>query len=84
MRIGELAEQAGVNPKTIRYYEAIGVLPAPDRTTAGYRRYRDVDVDRLVFVRRDELSGLLANTEPLDDEAGGYCQLIEHTQTSDG
>lgn len=52
MRIGELAERAGVNPKTIRYYESIGLLPDPDRSIAGYRIYHDDDIDRLAFIRR--------------------------------
>ena len=51
MRIGEVAESVGVNPKTIRYYEDIGLLPNPDRTPAGYRDYTAVDVERLVFVK---------------------------------
>jgi DNA-binding transcriptional MerR regulator len=52
MRIGQLAAATGVNPKTIRYYESIGLLPAPVRSTAGYRRYNDEDVERLEFIRR--------------------------------
>jgi DNA-binding transcriptional MerR regulator len=52
MRIGELAATTGVNPKTIRYYESIGLLPDPARTNAGYRRYDDADVARLEFIRR--------------------------------
>lgn len=52
MRIGELADAVGVNPKTIRYYESIGLLPDPARTGAGYRIYGSDDVDRLAFVRR--------------------------------
>lgn len=36
-RIGELAGELGLNPKTIRYYEQIGLLPTPCRTPAGYR-----------------------------------------------
>jgi hypothetical protein len=39
VRIGELASQASVNPKTIRYYENIRLLPPPGRTPAGHRRY---------------------------------------------
>jgi DNA-binding transcriptional MerR regulator len=58
MRIGELAERAGVNPKTIRYYESVGVLPEPARTDAGYRTYDPEDVDRLAFVRRAQQLGL--------------------------
>jgi DNA-binding transcriptional MerR regulator len=58
MRIGELAEQAGVNPKTVRYYEAIGLLPEPERLPSGYREYTDDDVDRLRFVRTAQRLGL--------------------------
>lgn len=51
MKIGEVAQAVGVNPKTIRYYEDIGVLPGPGRTPSGYRDYAAQDVDRLVFVK---------------------------------
>ncbi len=37
MRIGTLAERAGLSSKTIRYYEQIGILPAPRRSASGYR-----------------------------------------------
>jgi DNA-binding transcriptional MerR regulator len=50
MEIRELAELTGVPAKTIRYYESIGVLPAPERKPNRYRSYRDSDVDRLRFV----------------------------------
>ena len=40
-----------MNPKTIRYYEEIGLLPDPVRTSSGYRDYSDRDVGRLVFVK---------------------------------
>lgn len=51
MRIGELAEAVGVNPKTIRFYEDIGLLPAPRRRPSGYREYGEEDVARLSFIR---------------------------------
>lgn len=51
MRIGELADLVGINPKTIRYYESIGLLPAPERRPSGYRDYTPEDVERLGFVR---------------------------------
>lgn len=68
MRIGEVAAQVGVNPKTIRYYESIGLLPEPSRTPAGYRDYAPEDIDRLAFARRatqlnlqlDEIAEILA------------------------
>jgi DNA-binding transcriptional MerR regulator len=57
MRIGEVAESVGVNPKTIRYYEDIGLLPVPERTPTGYRNYTTADVDRLVFVKTAQRLG---------------------------
>ncbi|HEU4421251.1 MAG TPA: MerR family DNA-binding transcriptional regulator, partial [Pilimelia sp.] len=39
MRVGELAEAAGVASDTVRYYERVGLLPPPRRTPAGYRAY---------------------------------------------
>lgn len=57
MRIGEAAEEVGINPKTIRYYEDIGLLPVPERTPSGYREYGTADVDRLVFVKTAQRLG---------------------------
>lgn len=50
MYIGELAERAGVNAPTVRYYEEVGVIPPPRRTENGYRIYDEADVDRLRFI----------------------------------
>ncbi|MEX0629673.1 MAG: heavy metal-responsive transcriptional regulator [Chloroflexota bacterium] len=58
MRIGELATLVGVNPKTIRYYESIGLLPEPKRRPSGYRLYGADDVERLAFIRRAQRFGL--------------------------
>ena len=58
MRIGELAERVGVNPKTIRYYESIGLVPPAERLPSGYREYTDDDVDRLRFIRTAQRLGL--------------------------
>ena len=58
MRIGELADALGLNAKTIRYYEAIDVLPPPERTTSGYRDYGAEDLERLRFVRTAQRLGL--------------------------
>lgn len=52
MRIGELAERAGVNVQTVRYYERRGLLPEPDRTATGYREYDEADLLRLRFILR--------------------------------
>jgi DNA-binding transcriptional MerR regulator len=58
MRIGELAGQVGVNPKTIRYYESIGVLPEPERTSSGYRDYDESYAGRLTFIRTAQRLGI--------------------------
>jgi DNA-binding transcriptional MerR regulator len=52
LRIGELAARTGTTPPTIRYYESIGLLPAPVRQGGGQRRYGEDAVRRLTFVRR--------------------------------
>lgn len=58
MRIGELAQRYGLNPRTLRYYETLGLLPGTQRTVAGYRVYSRESVDRLVFIRKAKLLGL--------------------------
>ncbi len=58
MRIGELAGRLGLNAKTVRYYESIGLLPMPPRTAAGYRQYGDADLERLRFVLKARTLGL--------------------------
>lgn len=58
MRIGEVARRSGVPVKTIRYYEAIGVLDPPARTSSGYRDYDEHVLDRLGFVRTAQTVGL--------------------------
>jgi DNA-binding transcriptional MerR regulator len=58
MRIGELAEQVGVNPKTVRYYEQIGLIPPAPRTAGGYREYADTDAARLTFIKTAQRLGL--------------------------
>jgi MerR family transcriptional regulator, copper efflux regulator len=52
LTIGQLAKATGVAPKTIRYYEQIGVLPTPSRSAARYRQYDQSGVERLRFIRR--------------------------------
>lgn len=52
MRIGEIAKISGCSTDTLRYYERIGLLPAPGRTPVGYRDYPPEAVERLHFIRR--------------------------------
>lgn len=57
MRIGELADAVSVPAKTIRYYEGIGLLPAPRRHANGYRAYDASAGDRLRFVKAAQAVG---------------------------
>jgi MerR family redox-sensitive transcriptional activator SoxR len=50
MKIGELAKRANLNPSAIRYYEKLGLLPAPARTS-GQRRYSTESLDRVLLIR---------------------------------
>ncbi|MDQ6666400.1 MAG: helix-turn-helix domain-containing protein [Acidobacteriota bacterium] len=52
LSIGELAKETGIKIVTIRYYEQIGVLPAPARTPGNYRAYDEEHAQRLRFIRR--------------------------------
>ena len=60
LRIGELAELTGTTPRTIRYYEEIGLLGAPgDRAQGQHRSYSPADVERVrEIVRLRDLLGL--------------------------
>jgi DNA-binding transcriptional MerR regulator len=68
LRIGEVAELTGTTPRTIRYYEEIGLLPGGEREQGKHRSYTEEDVDRvreivklrsLLGLSLDELSTLL-------------------------
>lgn len=81
LTIGQLAQRAGLNPKTIRYYEEIGLLPQPPRNEVGYRLYFDEDLPRLRFIQRAKMLGLsLAEIKQLVDYADDGCcgPLQEH------
>jgi DNA-binding transcriptional MerR regulator len=60
MRIGEVAKLAGTTPRTIRYYEEIGLLPAAGgRERGAHRLYAEADVERLTeLLRLKDLLGL--------------------------
>jgi DNA-binding transcriptional MerR regulator len=58
MRIGELAEAAGVTSKTLRYYERIGLLAPPSRSQSGYREYQRDVLARLGFIKAGQALGL--------------------------
>ncbi|HEX3842552.1 MAG TPA: MerR family transcriptional regulator [Acidimicrobiales bacterium] len=57
MRIGMAAERAAVSPRTLRWYEEIGLLAPASHSSGGARRYSQQDIDRIVQIR--ELQSLL-------------------------
>ena len=57
MNIGQAAKAAGISAKMIRHYEAIGLVPAADRQSSGYRDYSPGEINRLRFVRRSRELG---------------------------
>lgn len=78
--IGVLSQRSGVNVETTRYYERVGLLQKPARSTGGYRLYQTADVDRLCFIRRardlgfslDEIRHLLG----LVDQKSRSCRRV--------
>jgi DNA-binding transcriptional MerR regulator len=60
MRIGELAREVGTTPRTIRYYEEIGLLPGSSgRPSGGHRAYTEADLERLrELMRLKDLLGV--------------------------
>lgn len=61
MKIGELAKRAGAKTETIRFYERLGLLPPPARTSGNYRDYDDWHVRRLAFIRHARNRGFDLN-----------------------
>lgn len=74
MKIGELARFTGLSTKTIRFYEAEGLIPDPPRTDSGYRSYADPDVARLGFILKAKRLGLSL------DEIKGILQLHDRSE----
>lgn len=78
MKIGELARVTGTKQATIRYYENIGLLRAPERTESNYRDYGADDQERLAFIRHarglgfqiSDLRSLLNLAEQPDQDCG--------------
>lgn len=57
LKIGQVAERAGVGVETLRFYERHGLVDEPPRTESGYRQYPQETVARLRFIRRAKSLG---------------------------
>ena len=67
-QIGELSNLVGMSPRTIRYYEEIGLLNSTKRIEGGKRVYTDRDTQRLKFIKRLKHLGLtLSEMHELED-----------------
>jgi MerR family transcriptional regulator, copper efflux regulator len=95
MRIGEFAERAGVTPRTVRYYESLGLLGPSERQGAGFRYYTEIELTRIQKITSLKSLGLtleeVATVVPLyfEDPTGvqGKRKVLEilnlHLQETD-
>jgi DNA-binding transcriptional MerR regulator len=78
MKIGEIASESGVSVDTVRFYERVGVLPAPARTASGYRDYEPGTIERIRLTRELQAIGFTLN-DAVDalaahDAGGATCE----------
>ena len=78
-KISEVSKRSGFTPATLRYYEDLGLLPAPPRTDAGYRLYVDRSLERLAFIARAKQLGcsLEETADLVVAWEGGECGPIQ-------
>ena len=83
LSIGKVARELGLNPKTIRYYEEVGLIPPPERrrggwTSPGHRVFAKEDVDRLTFIKQARLLDLSLGEikDLLDAVEEGCCSSV--------
>ncbi|CAN7400482.1 Cd(II)/Pb(II)-responsive transcriptional regulator [Massilia sp. LjRoot122] len=85
MKIGELADRSGCLVETIRYYERIGLLKAPERAANNYRNYDERHSERLSFIRHcraldmtiDEIRVLSNLRDHPEQECAGVNELLD-------
>jgi DNA-binding transcriptional MerR regulator len=75
-----VADATGVSTDTLRHYERMGLLPNVDRTAAGYRRYSQAAVQRVLLIRRALLIGFslddLKRVLAVRDRGGTPCRNV--------
>ena len=79
--IGDLARLTGTKVETIRYYERIGILPEPARTSGNYRAYGESHLGRLSFIRRSRILGFsieqVRELLSLADQRDRSCEAVD-------
>jgi DNA-binding transcriptional MerR regulator len=80
LRAGELARACGISTDTLRHYERVGVLPRPQRTSAGYRQYPAEALVRVRTIRRALAIGFslaeLARILRVRERGGAPCREV--------
>jgi DNA-binding transcriptional MerR regulator len=71
--IGELAKQGGVGIDTVRYYERNGLLAPRTRLASGYRRYGELELARLRFIRRAQVCALYVGWDQWARQLNALC-----------
>jgi DNA-binding transcriptional MerR regulator len=78
LKIGVIADRAGVSIDTVRYYERRGLLTPAERLPSGYRLYRESTVERIHLARRMQGLGMsleeVANALQAHDRGGVTCE----------
>lgn len=81
MKIGELANATATKVETVRFYERIGLLSPPARTSANYRAYGNEHLARLSFIRRARDLGFTLEAVrellTLSDDRSQSCQAVD-------
>lgn len=81
-KVGYIAEKVGVNVETLRYYEKIKIMPKPKRKDSRYRYYDELDLRRLLFIKRaKELGFTLKEIKELLNlkiESTATCGDVKH------
>ncbi|MDP6538404.1 MAG: MerR family transcriptional regulator [Planctomycetota bacterium] len=88
LKIGDFAEAANTNLRTLRYYEELGLLTPASRSAGGFRYYRPTDVHRVLLIRSlqelglhlDRIRDLMGSREALE----GRRELLERTRRALG
>lgn len=85
LTIGEMGKATNTKIETIRYYERIGLLPKPPRTSGNYRNYGQSELGRLSFIRRsrdlgfslDQVRALLSLSDDRNCDCAGVDRIAK-------
>jgi Cu(I)-responsive transcriptional regulator len=92
LTIGDLGKATNTKVETVRYYERIGLLPKPPRTSGNYRDYGEAELGRLSFIRRardlgfslDQVRALLGLSDDRTCDCAGIDRIAnEHLREVD-